>query len=81
MPAAGHFITRAKSFHTDCINEDLNAVSARLRKTGVDRVVSVDLTQPQIGIPGLRVIIPELEGMYNQPGSRPGRRARCKTWL
>ena len=40
------------------ITEDLNACVARLRTRGLDRVIAVDLTRPETGIPTVRVVIP-----------------------
>jgi ribosomal protein S12 methylthiotransferase accessory factor len=40
------------------ITEDLNACVARLRTHGLDRVIAVDLTRPETGIPTVRVVIP-----------------------
>ena len=40
------------------ITEDLQACIARLRERGLDRVIAVDLTRPETGVPAVRVIIP-----------------------
>ena len=46
-----------------------------MRAVGVQQVVVVDLTRPDIGLPVARVVVPGLEG----PGGHlPGARARRK---
>ena len=40
------------------ITEDLNACVGRLRERGLDKVIAIDLTRPETGIPTVRVIIP-----------------------
>jgi putative methanogenesis marker protein 1 len=40
------------------ITEDLKACIGRLRERGLNRVIAVDLTRPDTGIPTVRVIIP-----------------------
>jgi YcaO-like protein with predicted kinase domain len=50
----------------------------RLRAAGVTRVIAVDLTQPAFAIPVLRVVIPGLEGLFDDPGYVPGTRARAR---
>lgn len=46
----------------------------RLRQAGFDRVVAVDLTKTEFGIPVVRMIIPGLEGLFDDLGYVPGRR-------
>jgi ribosomal protein S12 methylthiotransferase accessory factor len=58
------------------INEDLADLLDRLRGVGVDQVVAVDLTRPDIGIPTAKVIVPGLEYYSLFIGYTPGRRAR-----
>ncbi len=43
------------------ITEDLKACIERLRERGMNRVIAVDLTRPDTGIPTVRVIIPGSE--------------------
>jgi YcaO-like protein with predicted kinase domain len=68
---------RAESFDTPSIEEDLDAILARLRKSGIDTVGVVDLTDADLAIPCVRVVVPGLEGMCNKPGYKPGRRAKA----
>lgn len=48
---------------------------ARLKAAGLNQVLVVDLTRPEIGIPAVRVIVPGLEG-YMFESYSPGARAR-----
>jgi ribosomal protein S12 methylthiotransferase accessory factor len=47
-----------------------------LRKAGVDRVVAIDLTKAEFGLPVVRVVVPGLEPIFG-PGYVPGRRAQA----
>ncbi len=44
--------------YSNDIAEDLKACVGRLRERGLDKVIAVDLTRPETGIPTVRVIIP-----------------------
>jgi YcaO-like protein with predicted kinase domain len=55
---------------------DLAWMIARLRAIGAERVVAVDLTQPDLGIPVVRVVIPGIEWSCTHPDYRPGPRAQ-----
>ena len=48
----------------------------RLRAIGIERVVAVDLTRPDFGIPVVKVVIPGLEWDRNHPSYAAGPRAR-----
>jgi YcaO-like protein with predicted kinase domain len=67
---------RAVSFDAQTVEEDLDAVLTKLTDRGVDSIVQVDLTRPELDIPCVRVVIPRLEGMPHKPGYKPGKRAR-----
>jgi ribosomal protein S12 methylthiotransferase accessory factor len=43
------------------INEDVELMLARLRQSGFEQVVAVDLTKAAIGIPVVRVVVPRAE--------------------
>jgi YcaO-like protein with predicted kinase domain len=58
----------SKSFDSDVAWE-----LERLRKTGIERVIVVDLTRPEFRLPVVRVVIPGME----LSGTLPGRRARA----
>jgi len=63
------------SFDSDDFLTDINHVTDRLSTAGLSRVVVVDLTRPEIGIPVVRVVVPGLE-MYAMDQDRMGRRCR-----
>ncbi|HEY7081191.1 MAG TPA: YcaO-like family protein [Nitrososphaeraceae archaeon] len=50
-----------KTFVNNDILEDINFILSRLKKAGLKRAIIVDLTNPIIGIPVVRAIIPGLE--------------------
>jgi YcaO-like protein with predicted kinase domain len=62
-----------------CTDADLACVVrselGRLRAAGLTRIVAIDLTREAFGIPVLRVVIPGLEGLFDDPGYVPGARA------
>jgi ribosomal protein S12 methylthiotransferase accessory factor len=64
------------NWESDTLDEDVAWELDRLRSAGIDRVVVVDLTKPEFGIPVVRVIIPGLEGSMESPAYAPGARAR-----
>lgn len=58
------------------VAEDFAQILDRLRGAGLDEVVTVDLTKPELGIPVVRMAIPGLEGpLAEDAPCRPGRRA------
>jgi YcaO-like protein with predicted kinase domain len=67
--------TAVPSGATDTLEDDVALELDRLRAVGVDRVAMVDLTKPEFGWPGARVIIPGLEGIAEVPGYLHGPRA------
>jgi ribosomal protein S12 methylthiotransferase accessory factor len=58
------------------LGEDVRWELKRLRSSGTARVVAIDLTRPDLGIPVVRVVIPGLEGDIRHPNYLPGTRAR-----
>ncbi|MGF1430817.1 YcaO-like family protein [Kitasatospora sp. LaBMicrA B282] len=58
------------------LNQDLETILARLRTAGIENVVAVDLTKPEIGIPTAKVVVPDLEFYSLFIGYTPGKRAR-----
>jgi ribosomal protein S12 methylthiotransferase accessory factor len=48
-----------------------------LKKVGVTRVVAVDLTKEEFGLPVVRVVVPGLEAIFER-GYVPGRRGRAQ---
>ncbi len=63
----------------ETLADDLDAALACLARAGLGRVICFDLTQPAIGIPVVRVIVPGLEGPWAPPGGEyhPGVRAQA----
>lgn len=59
---------------TDSFHADIDAVLQRLLDAGLDSAIVVDLSQPELGIPVARVVVPGLEG-YVFDHYRPGARA------
>jgi ribosomal protein S12 methylthiotransferase accessory factor len=57
------------------ILEDINLVLSGLKKAGLKRVIIVDLTNPNIGIPVVRAIVPGLE-TFEVTKSIMGKRAK-----
>ena len=66
----------APHFAGDDLTDDVRAVLRRLAVAGLTRVVAVDLTRAEFGIPVLRAVIPGLEADPRHPAYRPGSRAR-----
>lgn len=62
---------------TDDLARDLRVLLRRLRDSGIERVVAVDLARAEFGLPVVRVVIPGLEGDPRHPLYRPGPRARA----
>lgn len=60
---------------TTSFHEDINEILRRLQAAGIDSVIVVNLTNPQLDIPVVRVIVPGLEG-YMFDFYQAGRRAR-----
>ncbi len=58
------------------IRQDIDWILMRLKRVGVEQAVAVDLSKAEFSIPVVRVVIPGLEAPHDQPGYRPGRRAR-----
>ena len=63
------------SLDNDDFLEDIKHVLTRLRAAGLERVIVVDLTREEIGVPVVRVIVPGLE-MFGVDGERIGVRCR-----
>jgi len=59
------------------IQEDLDLLLGCLRKAGLSEVLAIRLMKPEFGdIPVVRIVIPGLEGLPDQPSYLPGRRAQ-----
>ena len=66
--------SRIAHFDSDDLACDLEWELQRLRSVGIDRVVAVDLTRSDVGIPVVRVVIPGLEWDCTHPDYTPGAR-------
>jgi ribosomal protein S12 methylthiotransferase accessory factor len=64
------------SVATPTVDGDLTVILGRLERAGIDTVAAVDLTQPELGIPVVKVVVPGLEYFSLFIGYSPGRRAR-----
>lgn len=77
-PAVASFALR--SLATATFEGDIAAMLDGLRRIGVDSAIAVDLTQPEIGVPVVKLVVPGLEAPIALLGGRPirrGRRARA----
>jgi ribosomal protein S12 methylthiotransferase accessory factor len=64
-----------RSCDTDDFVKDIRIMIGALARRGLDRVIVVDLTRDEIGIPVVRVIVPGLEAYAMDP-ERKGERAK-----
>ena len=64
-----------RSMSSNDITEDLRAVLARLDANEINTVVFSELPCPVEQISCVRVLAPQLEGVFEKPWYRPGRRA------
>jgi ribosomal protein S12 methylthiotransferase accessory factor len=66
-------------WHAETFEEDVRRELECLRTAGVERVVVVNLTLPEFGVPVVRVVIPGLEvALLDPAGTGLGRRAYAK---
>lgn len=75
-PARRSFL-KVPHFHADDVGDDIAFMKEKLMAVGIDHIVVVDLTKPELGIPVARVIVPGLEPSRDLPGWTPGPRARA----
>ena len=75
MQVEPHSFKDIPSFATDDLALDLRLELAHLQSAGFGRVVAVDLTRAEFGIPVFKVVIPGLEGDIKHPNYTPGQRA------
>jgi thioglycine synthase len=67
--------SQIKTYTNDDILEDINLILSKLKKGGLKRAIIVELTNPNIGIPVVRAVVPGLE-TFEVTESVMGRRAR-----
>jgi YcaO-like protein with predicted kinase domain len=63
-------------FDADDVTLDLRWELERLRAIGLERIIAVDLTRRDVGVPVVRMVIPGLEWDCTHPAYIPGARAR-----
>ncbi len=61
------------------LGADLRCLLGKLRLAGIIHVAAVDLTDPHIGLPVVKIVIPGLEGRLGHPDYTPGPRARRRS--
>jgi YcaO-like protein with predicted kinase domain len=76
-PGVRPFAPRGPREETSTFEGDLDVMLDGLRAAGIQQVVVVDLTKPDVGIPVVKVVIPEFEAAPFVPGYSRGRRARA----
>ena len=74
---ASRSFSDAPSLAADTMEDDLDLLLAKLRASAVGQVIVVDLTDPKIGIPVVRVIAPGLEFRDHGGLAEPGARVRA----
>jgi YcaO-like protein with predicted kinase domain len=74
--APGHSFAETPRYSSRDIGEDFRWLLRRLTAAGLDRVLAVDLTKPEFGLPAVRVIVPGLEWDDNHPHYQLGQRAQ-----
>jgi ribosomal protein S12 methylthiotransferase accessory factor len=76
-PERARSFRAAPNFASETFDEDVDWELARLHAAGLTRVIAVDLSRDDLGIPVVRVIVPGLESDPGLSDYVPGRRARA----
>jgi len=76
VPPARRF-TDAPTHANDTLDADVELELAALRAVGLRQVLAIDLTDPGVGIPVVRVVVPGLEAADSDPDYVMGARARA----
>jgi ribosomal protein S12 methylthiotransferase accessory factor YcaO len=63
------------SLETPDLNADLDLLLEHLQCTGINEIITVDLTKPELKIPVARIIIPGMEGKLAKTETLLGQRA------
>ncbi|MDI1480396.1 YcaO-like family protein [Polyangium sp. y55x31] len=58
------------------LDDDVAWEVDRLQATGLQQIIAVDLTRPELRIPVVRMVVPGLEPLWDIPGYIPGARAQ-----
>jgi ribosomal protein S12 methylthiotransferase accessory factor len=69
------------SLATDTLDEDVSAELSLLTRAGFERAIMVDLTDPTIGIPVVRMVIPGMEFRTKHDPLPHGLRSRTRQRL
>ncbi|MEW5944712.1 MAG: YcaO-like family protein [bacterium] len=71
-----------KSYIYDSIDRDIRFMFRKMKTVGLDRVITFDLTKPDLHIPVVRILIPKLELWASMKAGRKvlGDRARSVLW-
>lgn len=72
-----HSYNSVSGYCSNSLSEDAAWLIGRLKSVGLEQVISVDLTKPDIGIPVVRIIIPGLEAPHDDDDYVPGMRAEA----
>ncbi|HMA94201.1 MAG TPA: YcaO-like family protein, partial [Polyangiaceae bacterium] len=67
--------TTVPTYAATTFEQDVAWLLACLRRVGLEEVIAVDLSRPELPVSVVRVIIPGLEGLCDAPGYVPGARA------
>jgi ribosomal protein S12 methylthiotransferase accessory factor len=80
VPARGSF-RAPETLAGPTLQHDLDVVLTRLSATGIAQACCICLTRHELGIPVVRVVVPDLEGPWTPPGGEytPGVRAAAAT--
>jgi thioglycine synthase len=68
-------LSEIKTYVNEDILDDIKLILSRLKQSGLKRAIVIDLTNPSIGIPVVRVIVPGLE-TFALSSSIMGKRAK-----
>ena len=71
----GRDFGRLPSLASDDFALDVQVLLRQLEAAGITRVVEVELTRAELGIPVVRIVAPGLEGPHDHPDYVPGPRA------
>ena len=62
--------------NSNSLANDIDWMIGRLKSIGIEQVLAVDLTKPEIGLPVVRIVVPGLEGVDGSTNYLHGARAR-----
>lgn len=75
LPGPRRFDER-RSLATSSFEGDLEVILQGLRGAGIERGALVDLSRPEVGLPVVKAVVPDLERSFHGSGYVPGPRAR-----